>query len=133
MQTPSLNHNPLDSGLPIVRLLSLVLGLSLPMSGFAADAVTVNGERNFNLGPQTTFTLDGETISAAQAAQMGAGYSVQVAIDNANATATWQFIQVATFGQFYPFVFWNGYSIPAASAGYIQAGIFKNISVSIGV
>ena len=67
MQTPSLNHNPLDSGLPIVRLLSLVLGLSLPMSGFAADAVTVNGERNFNLGPQTTFTLDGETISAAQA------------------------------------------------------------------
>lgn len=88
MQTPSLNHNPLDSGLPIVRLLSLVLGLSLPMSGFAADAVTVNGERNFNLGPQTTFTLDGETISAAQAAQMGAGYSVQVAIDNANATAT---------------------------------------------
>ena len=62
MQTPSLNHNPLDSGLPIVRLLSLVLGLSLPMSGFAADAVTVNGERNFNLGPQTTFTLDGETF-----------------------------------------------------------------------
>lgn len=70
--------------------LGLVLGLALalPLLAQAAESVTVNGQRTFNITPQTAFSLDGVPISAQQATALGAGYSAQVTIDNVNATAS---------------------------------------------
>ncbi|MGB0134998.1 DUF5666 domain-containing protein, partial [Dokdonella sp.] len=68
--------------------LGLVLGVALPFLAHAASTVTINGQRTFNITPQTTFSLDGVSISEKQAAALGAGYNVQVTIDNVNATAS---------------------------------------------
>lgn len=68
--------------------LGLVLGMALPLLAHAAGTVTINGQRSFNITPQTTFSLDGVPISEKQAAALGPGYNAQVTIDNVNATAT---------------------------------------------
>lgn len=84
---PSSSSHP-GFGLSIHKLFGLAIGMSFPMLGLAADAVTINGQRSFTVGTQTSFTLDGEPISPTQAVQIGAGYSVQVSIENVDATVS---------------------------------------------
>jgi hypothetical protein len=71
-------------------LLSLImaLGMSAALSTFAAESVTINGQRSFAISPQTTYSLDGKPISAATAARVGAGYSAEVSINNVDVNAS---------------------------------------------
>jgi hypothetical protein len=70
----------------------LILGAALAVAAApiasAADSVTINGQRTFATSPQATYSLDGNPVTATQAANLGAGYSVQVNIDNVDANAS---------------------------------------------
>jgi hypothetical protein len=72
----------------IVLSLVVALAIATPLIACAADSITVNGQRTFATGPQTTYSLDGNPISASQAALVGAGYSAQVTIDNVDANTS---------------------------------------------
>ncbi|MCB1608152.1 MAG: hypothetical protein KDI71_14380 [Xanthomonadales bacterium] len=68
--------------------LGLALLCSAPLLAQTIDQITVNGQRTFDITAQTTFSLDGQSISASQAALIGSGFSAQVAVSSANGNAT---------------------------------------------
>lgn len=68
--------------------LSLALICSSPLLAQVLDQITVNGQRTFDITAQTVFSLDGQAISASQAALIGSGFSAQVMVSNANGNAT---------------------------------------------
>lgn len=79
----------------------LVLALLLGAAGSAQaqdpSALTINGNRIYQITPQTTFQIDGQPVSAAIAAASAAGYSALVVASNVPDGAQAGVAQAVTF------------------------------------